>query len=324
MLEADDNFDGEISFVEFQLLMLACERDGDKQKGAGKGMWSAIRERGLVASREQKASADMFMRRIVSRDKRIASNERALAEAKAKDPELFEPQPWSPPLNPGTAGMPPIALVQLRPSVLSPDSRTYDVRETLRRAPWSKDRGKKDQDVESALLLDDEDGEEQNCLVRFWQSLPTPAEAVATVFDFFDNYAPLIAMLTLPVSALVSYLHNVLDAYLVPEGTIAPPPPPASPDWVAAASESFFDLAKAEPVTYLVLDLGLAFAIGTLAFFWKDITDWLEARRLRAFQQVREQRTIISGICSHPSSLTLSYCLPPWRVGRQRRGEGGR
>lgn len=37
-----------------------------------------------------------------------------------------------------------------------------------------------------------------------------------------------------------------------------------------------------KPGTYLVLDLGLAFAIGVLAYHWKGISDWLEARRLRA------------------------------------------
>ena len=42
----------------------------------------------------------------------------------------------------------------------------------------------------------------------------------------------------------------------------------------------FFQLAQDEPELYLALDLGIAFALGTLAFFWKDISDWMERQRM--------------------------------------------
>lgn len=241
MLEGDHDFDGEISLIEFQILMLACEQQDAQQGATGKvsNMWSSIAERGLVVSKELKVSEDMRLRRIKDREKRIVRNERLLNEAAAEDPDLFTTVRWMPPEG---SQSPP---VRLPPSPNSPAHRTYDVRETLRRLPWSKDRGDKAKDLESALLLDlPDDIDDVGWFKKLWMSLPSPAEAAATAFDFLDNYAPLIALLAIPTSALIKYVRRQINAYLTPPGYVAPPPPPASPDWMKAAEDSFFELAQ--------------------------------------------------------------------------------
>ena len=110
-------------------------------------------------------------------------------------------------------------------------------------------------------------------------------EAIGSAFDFLDNYGPLIAILSIPATTLISYIKRQINIYFADPDVVAPPPPPASPDWVSGAKESFFDLAQEKPGTYLVLDLGLAFAVGVLAFYWKDMMDWIEAQRLRGSYQ---------------------------------------
>ena len=285
MLEADADNDGEISFVEFEMLMLACENDKEKggnSKGKG-GVWSVIKERGMTASREQKATADMRLRRITNSNKLVLRIERRLAEATAHDPSiLLKPSPW---LLPAGGGLPPKAQVQHPPS---PEDRTYNVAETLRRLPWSKDRSRKQTDVEEGLLLDAPEEVEAGCFTRMWQALPSPGEAVASAFDFFENYVPLLFLLSIPASALMSFIRLQIDVHYADSNTVAPPPPPATPDFMTEASENFFALAQEKPGTYLFLDLGLAFAIGVLTFYWKDIGEWMEEQRMRGSYQKME------------------------------------
>lgn len=59
----------------------------------------------------------------------------------------------------------------------------------------------------------------------------------------------------------------------------APPPPPVAPSWAEVAEASVFGYAEAHPVYYLALNFGIAFIIGTIFLFLKDITDWWVARQ---------------------------------------------
>ena len=105
--------------------------------------------------------------------------------------------------------------------------------------------------------------------------------------ELFDTYMPLIVLLMIPASMLYEYLGDQFRTFtyhMAYPGQLAPPPPPVAPDWSQLAATSFYDLAQREPSAYLALDLGLAFAIGALVFFWKDMMAWVEARRLRASQ----------------------------------------
>ena len=285
MKEADEDNDGEISLVEFKMLMQACEEDtkaASKQEKKGQGIWSVMRERGLVRSREQKASDDMRLRRITAFTKRVAELEKSLMEAIARDPKALPP---SVPLPPG-GGLPPKRQVQEPPRLWL--QRTYDIRETLRRirSPTSGRRSQR-RDIESGVALDfgSADGTEPNCLISWWRSLPSPGEAVLMAFDFLDSYAPLIALLALPTSWMIKTVRKQIDLWMTEPGVVAPPPPPAHPDVMKHAQESFFKLAQDKPGLYLALDLGLAFALGALAFFWKDISDWFEAQRMKGQYQ---------------------------------------
>jgi hypothetical protein len=146
---------------------------------------------------------------------------------------------------------------------------------------------RKQMDIESGLSLDfGSAAEEAGILARLWALVPTPSEAVVMLVEFFDTYAPLLAILFIPTSVAVKYVAGVLEPYFQDPNAIAmPPPPPAQPTWMQNAQDDFYELAKNEPGLYLALDLGIAFALGVLAFYWKDISDWLEARRLAGSYQ---------------------------------------
>jgi len=123
--------------------------------------------------------------------------------------------------------------------------------------------------------------------------------AVETV-DLAVSIGPLVIALMLPISWVVNAIRDQINAYLTEPGYVAPPPPPSQPDLSGKMHElelSFYDFAQEEPVAYLVTDLGLGFAVGALALFWKDITDWIERRQLAAsrasaeggFQKLEEE-----------------------------------
>ena len=272
MAEGDKDDDGEISLPEFKILMMACEKrkDANKKLERTMGLWYSIRDRGLMPSREQKSSEDMKKRRRHNEAKRLAKLESALADAALRYPQDLPPPPPPGPVPlPAGGGHPPTAQAQLK------DSPAYKKRLEEQR------RKRKAADLEAGLRMDALDtSDELGCFARWWQSLPTPGEFTAQLFDFLDTYFPIFALLALPMSLLIKSVDREVRAMMVEPGTVAPPPPPASPDWVAAAQNSFYELAQENPGAYLGLDLGLAFAIGALAFFWKDIEAWFEAQRL--------------------------------------------
>ena len=103
--------------------------------------------------------------------------------------------------------------------------------------------------------------------------------------EFLETYLPFAIALFFPLSYLSGYLTQQWAVYTGSAQEIAPPSPPSLPDfngWMHKTELSFYDFALAEPIIYLVVDLGLGFAIGALVLFWKDISEWLERRRLRA------------------------------------------
>ena len=64
----------------------------------------------------------------------------------------------------------------------------------------------------------------------------------------------------------------------------APPPPPASPDIITVVSLATFNFAKYHPTWYLLIDLFFLIFFGTLFLFLKDITDFIERKKMEAAQ----------------------------------------
>ena len=124
MLEADADNDGEISFVEFEMLMEACAQDAAASKSSSKKktLWTNIRDRGLTASRELKTSEDMRLRRVTSREKLQQKIEKLVSEAITWDVKFFPPprlpNPW--PL-PSGGGHPPRGRQTLQDGGWEPD-----------------------------------------------------------------------------------------------------------------------------------------------------------------------------------------------------------
>jgi hypothetical protein len=278
MSDADDDGDGEISFEEFREMMAECEKAKKDSMKLEKtmGLWFTLRERGLLPSKEQKASEDMRQRRTATVAKRKAKIEQALMGFVAKIPAhaaAFLPSyrshsalPRSQPL-PTTLGLPPRKQAQTPP-------KRKPIRP--RKKPNPKLEGFPD---------DSDAADNRDCCARLWHAIPTGEEFGMQVLDFFDTYLPFLMLLALPASVFYQWVSVKMSVWLADPNVIAPPPPPAHPDWVAAAQNSFYDLAQSQPEEYLIIDFGLGFGLGALALFWKDITDWLERRRLRGTYQ---------------------------------------
>ena len=236
----------------------------------------------------------MRKRRLANEAKRIAKIERTLADVALTRPQdLPAPEPVRPAPLPSGGGL--ASGIQPRTQDEAKREPFKPVLFTRRQSPKRRAR---DRDLESGLAIDAGAAQDAqgNWLVRLWESLPGPGELAFSAFDFLDTYAPIILLLSVPTTWLVTRARAEASAYLFAmrhrsdPTAVAPPPPPAAPDTMKAAQAAFFELALAEPVTYLVLDLGLAFFLGTLSFFWKDINDWLEARRLAAGRAGSYQR----------------------------------
>ena len=55
------------------------------------------------------------------------------------------------------------------------------------------------------------------------------------------------------------------------EDGMAPPAPPAQPDWTVTMSDSAMAYALSQPIIYLLIDFGIATVIGIIVLFWEDI-----------------------------------------------------
>ena len=189
MYDADNDGDGEISYPEFVLMMGACEKQQLESIKLERtmGLWFSIRERGLMPTREQKASRDMTQRRLAAESKRRTAVEKALAEVALRYPQIKFPE-WPAPLPDG-GGLPPPSQVQ-QVNVLAPPSpqdRTYDIKASLRRLRvqfgQSADRKTKRKDLESGMIFDADDVADIGCLARWWASLPGPGEAARVAIE---------------------------------------------------------------------------------------------------------------------------------------------
>ena len=125
--------------------------------------------------------------------------------------------------------------------------------------------------------------------------LPTGCSMIfilpSQTFEFFYTAFELGMLFYLILIAFVAWyaleqLYEMLTAPrpLPPYFPPAPPPPPLAPDPVAIAGREIQRFAEEEPISYLVLDYSVAFVIGLMVLFMKDINDWFEARRTAARQ----------------------------------------
>ena len=95
-----------------------------------------------------------------------------------------------------------------------------------------------------------------------------------------------LAMLLLPIWSGIKTLFGIANmppsppAYAPP----APPPPPEQPDLITAVSAATFGFAEAHPMYYMLTDISIAVALGTLYLYWQAITDWWEERQSKARQ----------------------------------------
>ena len=81
----------------------------------------------------------------------------------------------------------------------------------------------------------------------------------------------------LPIFTGLRNIYLAITGEKVPDNAPpAPPTPPTQPDIVTAANAAVFGFAEIHPIYYLIIDFGVAFVIGALFLFWKDITDWIE------------------------------------------------
>lgn len=308
MYDADTDGDGEISLTEFKKMMAVAKRERGRRRskefGAARSMWRKVKDKG--PSRLVKASEQMSARRNQTWKQRLKKIDQTLDDIYTSHPHFWkkatslrDPKPLPPPPSqapaalPGGGGLPPKKQQQLKTSLFWSKS-----------ARRSSRKKKKDVDLEAGLGA--KDAEEQLSwsawLLQFWQSLSMSclvSWAVETV-DLAVSIGPLVIALMLPISWVVDAIRDQINAYLTEPGYVAPPPPPSQPDLSGKMHElelSFYDFAQEEPVAYLVADLGLGFAVGALALFWKDITDWIERRQLAAsrasaeggFQKLEEE-----------------------------------
>lgn len=112
------------------------------------------------------------------------------------------------------------------------------------------------------------------------------------LIDLMDaNAIACVGLVLFPLMGAVSWLvyhrGNAFDAfgvYLLSGGDgdadLAPPAPPANPDWANIASSAALAFGVAHPLEYLLIDLGGAFALGIVILFWKDISElWASVGR---------------------------------------------
>ena len=306
MREADTDGDGEISLEEFKksenfrirtrapccsllssvcfrISILAVMHTADKEKRRGMppsssamGMWAHIRERG--PSRLVKASEEMRKKRTKMRAQRFAKLERALGDIARTHPGDL-PTPQFAPL-PAGGGSPPKAQFQIKGSPRNSSPRPAK----KRKKQVDPEKG------DGTALVEEQD--EQGCVAACLADISFGCIA-RLLNDFIDTYLPFTIALLVPASMLANAINKQIAAFTADKENPAPPAPPSAPDfngWMHKTETDFYAYAQEEPLSYLTVDLGLGFALGALALFWKDINDYLEARRLRAgYQKLDEE-----------------------------------
>ena len=125
-----------------------------------------------------------------------------------------------------------------------------------------------------------------NRLRACWQGL---VDAVVGIFNGFasQDLEVQIVILIVVVSGCVN-LYTAASASLREsafEPGHAPPAPPTMPDWTVRATDAAMNYATSDPIIYLLIDYGIAVAIGALAYFADDIAAWQKARELERRNQ---------------------------------------
>lgn len=288
MKAADTDGDGEISLSEFLSMMAQVDKVGEDKPGKSSvaGLWFAIRSRG--PGRLIKASQEMRERRAAEEQKRFAKIEQALADmGVATDPSGSSVMAGSSSqfLSPARPAATPSGGKAQTPSSKGKPRLASRV---------GKRKGKEAVDLElggggAADAAAAADLDERWWLARLCETLSLSCLAMAFL-EFLDTYLPVMIAFAVPASFVLGFVEEQLQALTADSNGVAPPPPPAQPDLLRMAETGFYDFAQERPGAYLVLDLGSAFAIGALALFWKDITDWLERRRLRGtYKKLQEE-----------------------------------
>ena len=283
MADADEDGDGEIDPFEFRLMMRACEKateDTAKLKET-MGLWYEIKKRGQAPSKEQKVSETMRLRRVTAFTMRQLKIDQDLMAVLAQLPaNLAAPfmsarsalldgssshRPGGSPLPAGD-GSPPKKQAQIMGRSTSP----------------RKKRTEGDLEMGSTSDTVDKKG---SC----FDALPSAGEVGVFAMEFLDTYLPLLIMLSIPSSMIFNWSAKQLRAHFADPSIVAPPPPPAQPTWSQEAKLEFNTFALAEPEAYLAVDLGVAFALGLVALYWKDMMGWLERRRMRGSYQALDE-----------------------------------
>lgn len=290
MREADTDGDGEISLTEFKRMMHAANKHKGRSRDgrSARTMWGKVKDR--APTRLIKASNDMQRRRETFTKQRMAKVNQALDEMFLAHPEYWKskksmlpdlpPAPSSGPAPlPNGGGLPPKAQAQMGAR-----------KKKLNRTNGFGKR-KKNVDLEAGEGgKAGEELEEQDFVTWITQTVQSISMSciVASLVEAVDlavSIGPLLVALLLPATWVITEVRDLVNSYYAEPGVVFPPPPPSAPDMAGRMHElelSFYDFAQQHPVDYLVVDLGLGFAIAALALFWKDINDFIERRKLEA------------------------------------------
>ena len=93
------------------------------------------------------------------------------------------------------------------------------------------------------------------------------------------------------------------------EDGMAPPAPPAQPDWTVTMSDSAMAYALSQPIIYLLIDFGIATVIGIIVLFWEDIKAWNKARLLKQEQERKAREEAEKGGPAKKKRMTLGQAL---------------
>ena len=116
-----------------------------------------------------------------------------------------------------------------------------------------------------------------------WQGVMDAVNAILEGFAEQDLEVQIVILIVAisgcvnTYSAAAKLIHDQMDGF---DPGHAPPAPPTLPDWTVRASGAAMNYALSDPLTYLLIDYGIAVVIGVLYFFDDDIKQWQKAREL--------------------------------------------
>lgn len=176
----------------------------------------------------------------------------------------------------------------MAPAARSPRHiRERSIRIVMPVLPKSKGPSKKRNDAEQLLTLSDdkEPWTFQSCLGEF-------RRAIVRGFEGFleqDLEVQLVIIFVIINTGIfvwgnierwrtdVQYTSQYVHGHAPP----LPPQPPMQPGWTTSASSAAMGYALQQPISYLVIDFGIAIVIGIIVLFWEDLRAWNDRRALR-------------------------------------------